>query len=195
MKGTEKIIAHIQADAKAEADEILSKAEQECAEIRRQFEEKAKEAYAVKIREGVKLCEENADSKERIAVMENKKEILAMKQRLLSECFEKAKEKLLAMPEENYARFLVKLAVKSAGDGSGEIILNPVDREKYGEAIVQVANAMLGNGRLTLSEESGDFSGGLILRNGQIEINNTVDLLIGMSREEMAGQVAGILFG
>ena len=54
MKGTEKIIAHIQADAKAQADAILAQAEQQCAEIRRDYEIKAKDAYAEKIRLGVK---------------------------------------------------------------------------------------------------------------------------------------------
>ena len=44
MKGTEKIIAHIQADAKAQADAILAQAEQQCAEIRRDYEIKAKDA-------------------------------------------------------------------------------------------------------------------------------------------------------
>ena len=38
MKGTEKIIAHIQADAKAQADAILAQAEQQCAGIREDFD-------------------------------------------------------------------------------------------------------------------------------------------------------------
>ena len=37
MKGTEKIIAHIQADAKAQADAILAQAEQQCASIREDY--------------------------------------------------------------------------------------------------------------------------------------------------------------
>ena len=58
MRGTDKIIAHIQADAKAQADAILAQAEQQCAGIRETYEAKAKEAYAEKIRAGVKTCEE-----------------------------------------------------------------------------------------------------------------------------------------
>ena len=50
MKGTEKIIAHIQADAKAQADAILAQAEQQCAGSSRDYEIKAKDAYAEKIR-------------------------------------------------------------------------------------------------------------------------------------------------
>ena len=53
MKGTEKIIAHIQADAKTQADAILAQAEQQCASIREEFEKKAGELYGEKIRAGV----------------------------------------------------------------------------------------------------------------------------------------------
>ena len=54
MKGTEKIIAHIGADANARADAILKQAEEKCAGIRESYEQKAKEAYAERIRAGVK---------------------------------------------------------------------------------------------------------------------------------------------
>ena len=62
MKGTEKIIAHIQADAKAQADAILAQAEQQCAEIRQNYEIKARDAYGEKIRVGVKANQDKLDS-------------------------------------------------------------------------------------------------------------------------------------
>ena len=194
MKGTEKIIAHIQADAKAEADAILAQAEKQCAAIRDEYAEKAREAYSAKIRDGVKDCEESAGSKDRIVQMESKKEILSLKQEMVSESFSKAKEMLLNMSGEDYFAFLVNLAVRGSDNGAGEIILNKADREKYGDRIAQAANAAISGGKLTLSEDTGDFSGGLIVRNGRIEVNNSIELLIDMCREEMSGKVAGILF-
>ena len=50
MKGTEKIIAHIEADAQAKADEIFAAAERKCAEIKEKYEEKAANLYTDKIR-------------------------------------------------------------------------------------------------------------------------------------------------
>ena len=90
MKGTEKIIAHIQADAKAQADAILAQAEQQCAEIRRDYEIKAKDAYAEKIRLGVKSNQDKLDSVERLTRMESSKAILALKQEMVSAGFDKA---------------------------------------------------------------------------------------------------------
>ena len=194
MKGTEKIIAHIQADAKAEADAILAQAEQQCAKIREDFEAKANDAYAEKIRAGVKECEELADSKARIAQMESKKNILALKQELVSKGFGRAQELILALPKEQYQAFLTKLVVKAASDGKGEVILNEKDRAAYGEAVVKAANAELG-GSLTLSETVGDFAGGVKVKNGDVEGNNTLELLIDLSRSDMAANVAKALFG
>ena len=194
MRGTEKIIAHIQADAKAQADVILAEAERECAVVREEYETKAREVYAEKIRSGVKACEDLAESKSRIAKMESKKSILALKQELVSAAFDKAQEKLLSLPPDKYLDLLVGLAVKAAPDGKGEIVLNASDREAYGAALVKAANARV-NGQLTLSKETGSFAGGLIVKNGPVAVNNTVELLVDMCRSDMAADVAKVLFG
>ena len=194
MKGTEKIIAHIQSDAKAKADSILADAQEKCKEIRREYDEKAREAYLEKIRSGVKFCEELADNSQRLAQMESKKDILLLKQEMVSLAFEKAKEKIVSMSDEEYSAFLTKLAVNGSDDKCGEIVFNSRDRVKFGESVVKSANDKLGGGKLTLSAETGDFAGGLIVKNGPVEANNTVELLIDMSKSEISSQVAKALF-
>ena len=194
MRGTDKIIAHIQADAKARADAIIAQAEQQCAGIREAYEGKAKEAYAEKIRAGVKVCEDLAESKSRIAQMESKKSLLALKQELVSSVFDKAQKQLLSLPKEQYLDFLTGLAVKAAPDGNGELVLNASDKATYGAEVVKAANARL-NGKLKLSDETGDFAGGLIVKNGPVAVNNTIELLIDLCRSEMAADVAKVLFG
>ena len=52
-----------------------------------------------------------------------------------------------------------------------------------------------GNGKLRLAKETGSFKGGLILRRGNIEANCTAELLVDLCREEMAAELAGVLFG
>ena len=193
MKGTEKIIAHIQADAKAKADAILAQAEQQCAAIRADYEDRARQAYAEKIRAGVKACEEAAESRERIAGMESKKDVLALKQEMVSASFSKALEKIRNLPDQEYLDFLVNLAVRSAPDGEGEVILNAGDRAAFGEKLISKANAELG-GKLKLSDQTGDFSGGLKVVNGAVEVNNSLEILVDLCRGEMAAQLAKVLF-
>lgn len=194
MKGTERIIAHIQSDAKAEADRILALAQEQCSGILGGYEEQAKAAYAERIRAGVKTCEESIENADRLAQMESRKSLLAVKQEMVSAAFDRAKEMILSMPEEDYLALLTKLAVKAAGGESGEIILNASDRAKYGDSVVSAANAMPGGEKLVLSAETGEFSGGLIVRSGQIETNNTVELLIELCRGDMSSEVAKALF-
>ena len=124
MKGTEKIIAHIQADAKAQADAILAQAEQQCASIREDYEKKASAAYGDKIRAGVKECQDKVDSIERIAQMEAKKAVLALKQEMVSASFDKARDMIVGLPKEQYTAFLAKLAAQAAVTGDEEVLLN-----------------------------------------------------------------------
>ena len=194
MKGTEKIIAHIKADADAQVNAILAQAEQQCAGIRGDFDKQAAALYDERLRAGVKETQDKVDGEARIARMEGRKELLAAKQELVSRSFRKAQEQIVSLPEEQYVAFLAKLAAQASVTGEEKIVLNARDRKTIGEKLVKAANARLKNGRLTLAEETGDFAGGLILRRGSIEANCTVELLVELSRSELSAQVAEILF-
>ena len=195
MKGTEKIIAHIGADAKAQADAILAQAEAKCAGIREGYEQQAKQAYAERIRAGVKANQDRLDSMERLAKMEGRKAVLALKQDMVAESFDRACDQLVNLPAAEYGTFLAKLAVKASVTHDEEVVLNARDRKALGDKVIEAANKALGGGKLTLSRETGNFKGGLILRRGSIEANCTAELLVDLCREEMASQLAGVLFG
>ena len=48
---------------------------------------------------------------------------------------------------------------------------------------------------LTLAADTADIEGGLILRDGQVEVNCAFETQLRLLRESLAGQVAQILFG
>ena len=194
MKGTEKIIAHIQADAKAQADAILAQAEQQCAEIKADFDKQAADRYSERIRSGVKACQDEVDSRVRIDQMEARKGTLAVKQEMVALAFDKALEQLCNLPEEQYVAFLAALAAKASVSRDEEIILNARDRAAVGEKVVSAANTRLGGGKLTLAKETRDFAGGLILRRGNVEANCTAELLVELQRGELSAEIAGLLF-
>jgi len=194
MNGTEKIIAHIRADAQSQSDAILAAANGQCEAIRRSCDAKAAEAYTSALRIGTRECAERADSMERMAQMEARKGILSMKQEMVSKCFDKAKELITALPEEQYVAFLAKLAANASVTGTEEIILNEKDAKTVGTRVVDAANALKEGAQLTLSDSCGDFEGGLILRRGQIETNCTVELLLELCRGDMSVKLAGVLF-
>ena len=193
MKGTEKIIAHIEADAKAQADAVLEDAKKQCAEIIADYKNKADASYENKMAVGKRSQDELVDSRDRIAHMESKKEILALKQEMVAKSFALAAKKIASLPDEKYAEFLVDLTAKSSSSKDEQVVFNASDKEKFGKAVIDAVNEKIG-GSLTLSDESGDFSGGVILKRGAVEVNNTLDLLIDLKKSEMSAELAKLLF-
>lgn len=192
MTGTEKILAHIDADAREKADAVLKAAEEKCAAIRAEYEQKASALYSSRIREGVKACQDREDGALRISRMEARKCMLAVKQEMVSKSFDMAKDSIVDLPEAEYVAFLKKLAEKAGAAEGGEIILNSRDRASIGEKLITALNS--GSAELRLSEETRDIAGGLILRKGNVEANSSVELLIDMVRGELSGKLADQLF-
>ena len=192
MKGTEKIIAHIQADAKAQADAVIAAAEQKCAEVKAKYEEQASRLYSDKIRDGVKACQDQEDGALRISKMEARKSMLAVKQEMVEKSFALATEKIVALPEDRYVAFLAELAKRASGSGDEELILNKRDHDAIGEKLLKAVNA--DGAHMTLSDETRDIAGGLILRRGSIEANCSVELLVELCKGELSSRLADILF-
>ena len=192
MKGTEKIIAHIEADAQAQADAVLGEARQRCEAIKARFDEKAARLYSDRIREGVKACQDQEDSALRISRMEARKSVLSVKQEMVEKSFDLAVQQIVALPDEKYTAFLANLVKKAGPAGDEEIILNAADRARVGEALIKAVNA---NGaKMKLSDETRDIKGGLILRRGSIETNCSVELLLELCRGELSAKLADVLF-
>ena len=231
MNGIEKITARIEADAKAEVAEILREAEEKAAAIREQYKAQAASEAKAAEAEGKEAARRQAERLESAAHMEAKKRMLAAKQECLDAAFEQAKKKLLALPDDQYADLLARMAVRAAKTGREEIILNAKDRDRVGPQVVAKANVLLaeavkpqpagkaakggkggkagavlsavvtganallqGTAMLTLSQETREMAGGLMLRDGNVEVNCAFETQLRVLREEMAAEIAGILF-
>lgn len=198
MRGTEKIIAHIQADAKAQADAVLAQAQQQCDGIRQRWQAEADAVYAARLSAGKEEIRAQRDSVERIARLEGRKALLQVRQDMVSAGFDKARDQLNTLPREKYCALLTRLAADAAVTGDEELVFNSRDRASVGAEVVKAANAALAAagkaGGLRLSEAEGSFSGGLVLRRGSIETNCTTDLLVELCRGEMSARLAAVLF-
>ena len=150
------------------------------------------------MREGVKDTEQRVQRLDRTARLEAKKSILNMKQETVSRAFELAKGKIAELPERDYVAFLAREASEAAVSGQEEVIFCERDRKSVGAKAVKAANELLAAkgmpGMLTLSDTTREFSGGLMLKQGDIEVNCTVDTLLDLARGELAARVAEVLF-
>ncbi len=197
MNGIEKIAARIEADAKAEIAALEAEAEAQCAAIKAEAEAKAAEAYEKRMEKGRADCAARSQRLGAAADMEARKSILAFKQEMVSEAFEKAVEAIVNLPREDYIEFLASQAAAASSRGYEELVFSERDRAVAEEAAKR-ANAILKEkgleAHLSVSAETADIPGGLILRQGDIEVNCAADTLVRLHRNRLAAQVAGILF-
>ena len=194
MKGIEKITARIAADAEAANSVVREESAKRIAEINAEYEKKAQEEAAAILRAGEKEAQQQASRVERNAQLEAKRAILGVKQEMVSKAFELAKGKFAQMPQAEYVAYLSRQVV-SCCSGEAQLVLNAADKEKYGAQLEALCNLMLkGKGTITVAEETADIIGGFILKQGDVEVNGTIDILLELIRGELAAQVAQVLF-
>ena len=194
MNGIEKITARIEADAKGEIAEILREGEAKAAQIRASYQTQADLAAKAADAAGKEAAQRQAERLESAAQMEAKQMLLAAKQSCLDEAFEKARQQLLDLPDGQYSDLLAKIAAKASRSGKEEIVLSAKDHKRVGAKVVEKANFILGTGKLTLAEETREIDGGLILRDGKVEVNCAFETQLRVLREDMTAEVAAILF-
>ena len=194
MDGIEKITGRIAADTEAEIASIQAEARRQADEITARYEAQAKrEAEEIAAR-GRRSAEERQARLASVAQLDARKLELAAKQEMLKRAYDLALEKLEHLPDEQAVALLADLAAQASSTGREQVIFSQKDRARYGKAAVTRANEKLGDGRLTLSEQTRPIRGGLILSDGDVEINCTFETLVDLQRGEMDRQVARVLF-
>jgi V/A-type H+-transporting ATPase subunit E len=198
MNGIEKITDRIAAETAGEAKALLDRAQQEAASIRQGYEAVADQEYKDTLAQGKKDAAERVERLGGVAQLEARKLNLAARQEMLDKAFDLAMEKLLTLPEDEYAKLLTSLALRASSTGTEALVFSTTDRARYGKRVVLQANEQLESqgktAALTLSEESRPFRGGLYVQNGKIETNCTFSTLLRLQRQQMAGEVAKVLF-
>jgi V/A-type H+-transporting ATPase subunit E len=193
----EDILRKIGDDAEAEADSLFLIAQAEADGIREKALRQADELRSELLEKAKSRAKGHADRVETLAALDVRKDILKQKKSLIEECFVMAENSIRSLSPEEYLAFLEPLLVEAVESGEEEIIPSSAHKSILSSAFLDSLNAKLGpqKGRLRLSNESGDFSGGFILRDGRKETNLTLKSLIASKRDGLEPQIARILFG
>ena len=200
MNGIEKITSRLEADCEAELEALRAQTQEKCGEIKAEGDRAAQEEYWRLVKAGVKDCEQRVSHLSRTAQMEARKSVLALKQEMVSEAFVRAHEMLVDLPEEQYVAFLGRKAAEAASPGQEQLFFSERDlRSGAGKKIAAEANKLLAargvDGMLSVGSEPRDITGGFVLKQGDIEVNCSMELLAQQCRSELAAQVAEILVG
>lgn len=199
MNGIEKITRQIAAEAESEIAALRAEAEERSAAARAEYARQADAEEEKLLQAGKDAAEQRVQRQERTARLEARKDILALKQELVSQTYDLARKKILSLPEEKYVAFLAAQAGAAAVTGTEEILLSREDTDRLGEKLLSAANAAAAArglpGKITLAAADRPMEGGLVLRQGNVEVNCTLDKLLEMSHSRLDAEVASVLFG
>ena len=195
MEGIEKITAKIVQDAQAEIARMNQETDEKVRSIAEAAQAQADKETADTLARGQRAAQERLERLKSAAKMEQRKLELAAKQEMLAKAYDRAMERLTSLPDGEYVGLLAGLAAKASSTGREEVILSQKDRARYGKQVVTQANERLGDGHLTLSVQTRPIRGGLILSDGDVEVNCTFETLVRLLRGEMDRTVVEVLFG
>lgn len=203
--GTEKIVSSILSDAKFKADSISEEAENESKSI-------LQEGEKVALMEKEKILE---DSKKQSAMryqqiiseakMKSRRMELDSREEVIEESFKKAEEKLVEIASSESAEYkesiknIITEAALEIGGGDLILLLKQEDEAKIKDSISEIENDVKAKtGKETNLEMGNNINtiGGTIIKtkNGDIEVNNTIEARMLRFKKSLRSEVAHILF-
>ena len=190
-------------------EKILEKANEDVALIEQETAEKVQSSVAA-IERRTELTlnalknKEKADVEEvhrRIQLMtrlDSRKNILAVKRKVIDEVFDKARTALDTLDESRYEALVTKIVVNGSETGTEKLQVPEKDMKRYSDGLLNKLNAALKEagkiGELTLDETPASFNSGVMLIGEMSDVNGSFDVLIDDAREKYEREVAEMLF-
>jgi V/A-type H+-transporting ATPase subunit E len=191
MQGIDTIIEKIISDAKADARQTEAQTRKQIDEARQKHEAQTQKQIDGLSHEFAEKRAQLESRAETMADLEKRRSVLAIKRELVEEAFSEAQSKLLSLPDADYLAFIEKL-MRNLDDKRGEIIVGK-NEKRIDQKFIDGINATL-DSAYKLAGERGNFYGGFVLRNGRVETNCTVGMLISQAKRTLEQKVAGVLF-
>ena len=220
MTGLEKVTGKIIADAEADARATLAAADAECDAIRVKYDAQVEGEKERLNEQAERECAALITRAKSSSAMAKRNVVLEARSRLLDETYAAAAREIRDLPTDQYRNLLIGM-LKSAlrqqlaseaesmrlygediAPAGYEIILNNRDRKEFGEGLIEEVRRGLGAkvgltnaSKVSLSKDTAEITGGLILRCGDVEINCSLAMLFAEVRRATEAKVSGLLFG
>jgi V/A-type H+-transporting ATPase subunit E len=222
MTGLSKITDKILDEARRDAAQKLAEADAECKRISEEYAEKAKNitesANAAAKSEAAEIALRTRAAEKTV----RKNIMLGLQAEMIDRAFEIAQKEISDIEGEARLELLTGLlcaalwseyeAQKDRAELYGEqenedavqvyeVLLQKRDHDKLGQALIsnfkrKIVGKDMGDipERVVLSSDVVDIDGGLVLRCGSVEINNSIEAIFSYLRPKLEAEVAKILF-
>jgi V/A-type H+-transporting ATPase subunit E len=189
----DKISGKILEDAEKERARSIEEAENAARGILQEAKDKAKDIESRASDEIDRLRKREEEKVLGLERIELKKRGLKTRQDLIDKAFSKAFEDVTRMPEKEYRSVLKGLFEATVESGDETVV--PGESEKaLDQGFIDSLNEEKG-WRLRLSDERRPIRGGFFLLRGRVEVNASLEFLLGMARRTLTSEVADKLLG
>jgi V/A-type H+-transporting ATPase subunit E len=175
MSGLDKISETILKEAQEKADGIIAQARAKAQEIEKDAAARTDDytrRYAGKIKRETQAVAERYASDNR---QRRKREILRTRSMVINDTVQKAKAKLVSLPDGEYFDFLRKVCVRNAQSGEGRLYVAGRDSGRLPGDFIDKCNAGISGGSVKLAGSADTIENGFIIMYGRIEQNCSVD--------------------
>ncbi len=203
--GAEKIVSSILSDAQGEADAIIQEAETKAASIISEGEEQAKMEKERIIDDAKKQANMKYQQIISEAKMNARRMELEGREEVIEQAFTKAEEELRNIASASSAEYIeslkniVKEASTEIGGGNLLVLLKEDDVSKIKDSLSDIEKEVENTTGIKTTLEIGDnikTIGGAVVKtkNGEIEVNNTIEARMQRFKKALRSEVAQVLF-
>ncbi|MDD5959546.1 V-type ATP synthase subunit E [Methanobrevibacter wolinii] len=203
--GAEKIVSNINSNAQAKADEIIQEAQNKAADIASQAEKDAAAQQKKIVADGQKQAKMKHQQIISEARMNQRRAELGAKEEVIEMAFDKAINDLTDIASTGDSKYvdslinMIKQAATEIGGGDLIVQVKEADKSKVSSILATAANNVSSDINVETSFELGESIntiGGAIVKtkNGEIEVNNTIESREARFKKSLRSEVAQILF-
>lgn len=203
--GTEKIVSNIMSEAQIKADKILQETEVKVNSINDNGNKQAEVEKTKILDDAKKQSDMRYQQIISEAKMNSRRLELGAREEVIEEAFKKANDELKTIASSSttdYVNSLNKMIKEAAIEiGGGNLIVHVKedDKSKISSNLSSLANEIKSETNKDIDLEIGDsidIIGGAILKtkNGEIEVNNTIEARMLRFKKDLRSKVAKILF-
>lgn len=183
------------AEADVEANEIVSRAGEQAERIRSESEAEGTDLE----RELEERARKKAEEEERRLIvneqLELRKQLLEKKWEILDGLYDRAKGEMEKLDAGEYLDLVKKLILGGAVSGNEEIVVAKGQEKLFDDAFLDALNGENEPGEgFRMAKEAGDFSWGVVLREGRRTVDLTLGVLMSQLRERIESEIAPMLF-
>lgn len=198
MTGSERITDKILAQAVATAQVHALDAAREVEQILAEAASQRAAADAEADRRTAVMVREVEQRSEAILQLELRKRDLTIRQQLVDQAFVQSQTALAALPDDTYRKLVAEMILSTDWVGDAELVVNEQDQVRLGATLLQEVDALRAqrglSGKTRFAAEPLLQAGGFVVRNGDMEINGTLAVVLAGLRPSLEGEVVKTLF-